>query len=195
MIAARSGSSRDSFGGCEVDAGAGGGAGGGARALRTTTIRAASGRARALEVGEGAAVVVLASASAPPGTGAYLPLLEALAGRFRGLVLELEAPDPERAEARDARLVSVGAEALATVGVGRAIVVGHGASGRVAVELAIARPGLVAGLALAAPAPLTRIQDVHVPVLLYRRGRILEHPALFARALAAFALRVQLEPA
>lgn len=157
--------------------------------LRVTALAAGPGQARALELGDGPAVVVLASA--PPGAGAFRPLLEALSGRFRAVALELSAPDPERAEARDAQLVEVAAAALAALGVGRAAVVGQGASGRVAVELAVARPGLVAGLVLSAPAPLVRLQEVHVPVLLYRRGRIVEHPSLFARALAAFALRLQ----
>lgn len=157
--------------------------------LRATSLRAGPGRARALELGEGAAVVILV---APPGVAsAYRPLLEALAPRFRAVALALEAPDPERAAARDAGLVEVAAAALAALGVERAAVVGQGASGRVAIELAIARPGLVAGLALAAPVPLERVQEVHVPVLLYRRGRIAEHPALFARALATFAGRLQ----
>jgi pimeloyl-ACP methyl ester carboxylesterase len=136
-------------------------------------------------------VVVVVSALA--GAGAYLPLLEALQGRFRAMALELDAPDPERAEARDAQLVAVAGEAMDALRIGRAAVVGQGTSGRVAVELAIGRPGLVAGLVLAAPASLVRVQDVQVPVLLYRRGGIVEHPALFARALAAFALRLQLQ--
>jgi len=161
--------------------------------VRATTVRCGPGQARALELGAGPAVVVLASP--PAGAGAYLPLLEALRARFRSIALELTCPDPERAEARDAQLVAVAVEAMASLGVERAVVVGQGTNGRVAVELAVGRPGLVAGLVLAAPASLARLQDVHVPVLLYRRGRLIEHPALFARALATFARRLQVETA
>lgn len=160
------------------------------RDVRVTALRAGPGRARALELGDGPAVVVLAGT--PAGGGAYLPLAAALAQRFRAVVLEVEAPDPERAMDRDAQLVSVAGEALAALGAGRALVVGHGWSARVAVELAIARPGAVAGLVLAAPASLARVEEVRLPVLLYRRGRLLEHPALFARAVATFVQRLQL---
>jgi pimeloyl-ACP methyl ester carboxylesterase len=163
---------------------------GGGEGPRATSLRAGAGRARALEVGDGPAVVVLAIP--PLDAGAYLPLLETLRARFRAVALELEAPDPERAEARDAQLVGVADEAMRSLGLGRALVVGQGASGRIAVELAIARPGAVAGLVLAAPAVLARVGEVQVPVLLYRRGRMVEHPALFARALGAFTARLQL---
>lgn len=160
------------------------------RPVRATTVRCGPGQARALELGEGPSVVVLAS---PPfDAGAYLPLLGALADRFRALAVELTAPDPERAEARDALLAAVAAEALPALGVGRALVVGQDASARVAVALAAGYPGAVAGLVLAAPSPLEGVQAVEVPVLLYRRGRIIEHPALFARALAAFAVKLHL---
>jgi len=158
--------------------------------VRTTTLRCGPGQARALELGEGPSVVVLTSP--PLDAGAYLPLLGALAPRFRALAVELTAPDPERADARDALLVGVAAEALPALGVGRALVVGQDASARLAVSLATKYPGAVAGLVLAAPSPLEGVQAVEVPVLLYRLGRIVEHPALFARALAAFAGKVYL---
>ena len=167
-----------------------GGEGGEGDGPRATSLRAGAGRARAFEVGDGPAVLVLAVP--PVDAGAYLPLLEALRARFRAVALELEAPDPVRSEARDAQLVGVADEAMRSLGLGRALVVGQGASGRIAVELAIARPGAVAGLVLAAPAALARVGEVQVPVLLYRRGRMIEHPALFARALGAFTVRLQL---
>jgi pimeloyl-ACP methyl ester carboxylesterase len=158
--------------------------------VRATTIRCGPGQARVLELGDGPCVVVLASPRFD--AGAYLPLLAALSGRFRALAVELTAPDPERADARDALLVGVAAQALLALGVGRALVVGQDASARLAVSLATSHPGAVAGLVLAAPAPLEGVQAVEVPVLLYRRGRILEHPTLFARALSAFAGKVHL---
>ena len=158
--------------------------------VRVTTVRCGTGQARALELGEGPCVVVLAS---PPfDAGAYLPLLSALANRFRALAVELTASHPERTGARDAPLVGVAVEALPALGVGRALLVGQDASARLAVSLATSYPGAVAGLVLAAPAPLEGVQAVEVPVLLYRRGRIVEHPSLFARALAAFAGKVHL---
>lgn len=157
---------------------------------RASTIRCGPGQARVLELGEGPCVVVLAR---PPfETGAYLPLLGALAARFRALAVELTAPDPEGAAAHDALLVGVAAEALPALGVGRALLVGQDASARWAVALATTCPGAVAGLVLAAPSPLEGVQAVQVPVLLYRRGGILQHPALFARALSAFAGKVHL---
>ena len=157
---------------------------------RATTVRCGPGQARALELGEGPCVVVLARQ--PFDADAYLPLLGALAARFRALAVELTAPGPERGAARDALLLAIAAEALPALGVGRALVVGHDASARLAVALATACPGAVAGLVLAAPSPLEGVQAVQVPVLLYRRGGILQHAALFARALTAFAGKLHL---
>jgi len=136
---------------------------------------------------------VLVLASPPAGNATYLRLLAALQPRFRAVALELSAPDPELARgARDAGLVAAAKEAMAALALDRALVVGEGSSARLAVELAIAAPGSVAALVLAAPSPLDHVAAVEVPTLLYRRGRVVEHPALFARALAAFAARVQL---
>lgn len=145
--------------------------------LRFRRARTSIGEISFCEAGSGEAVVCLHGLG---GTKAsFLPTLAALAGPYRVIALDLpgfgDSAKPLRAPYDAPWLAAMVAEFLDALGIDRAHLVGNSMGGRVAIELALAKPERVRSLGLLCPslawlrrrqaAPLVRVLRPELGIL------------------------------